>query len=300
MSRALLLAPLLAFGWLAAGCHPQITESSVEEIRRPGAGTLFVELDRGSLEISEHLGTEVEVEVRRSAQGLSPESARAALEALLVEVVRDDGALRITGRVASDGVWRPGERLRLRLRIGVPQGTAVHARTAAGTIGLRGLTGPTRAMTGSGRIRAASLRSPADGAPIRLRSADGRIEGEDLEGRIRAETGDGRIRLSGRLDEVTAVSADGRIEVKVVGAGAAPRGEWFLHAASGSVRLTLPRTVDAGLSVIGSGEPETEPGILEWERHGSMAFAEVGDGPGARIRLRSDDGSARIRIGAGR
>lgn len=285
-----------------SGCHPQVEETSEETLRRPGAETLIVRLDRGSLGISEHAGSEVEIEVRRSARALSRETARSGLEALLVEAVPEaaSGALVVRSRVASAGVWRPGERLALRLRIAVPGGMAVDARTASGRIDLRGLTGPVRATTGSGRIRAVSLRPAAgeDAGPIRLRTADGRIEGEDLEGRVRAETGDGRIRLEGRLREVTAVSADGRIEVDA-GAAAVPLGgDWLLRTANGRVRLTLPRSANAELSMPAADEPEGgESSALRWERRGPLAFATLGAGPGARIRLRTDDGSARVRIG---
>lgn len=207
-------------------------------------------------------------------------------------------ALLIAGRVGTAGVWRPGERLGLRLEVGVPGGTPVHARTGSGRVELHGLTGPTRAETASGRIHASSLRSPGSAEPIRLRTADGRIEGGDLEGRIVAESGDGSIRLRGRLTEVTAVTADGRIEVEA--AGAVPSGDWLLRTASGRVRLRLPASADARLSVLGSGEPESDPGSLVWERLGPIAVAEMGNGSGAGIELRSDDGSARVEIVSGR
>ena len=299
--RRLLLALLLAAGTFGAGCEPQVEEVSFEVIRRSGAEAVVVRLDRGSVRLREHAGAEVEIEVRRSARALSREAARSALEALVVEVGPGEagGALRIIGRVGTAGVWRPGESLGLRVEVGVPGGTPVHARTGSGRIELRGLTGPVRAETASGRIRASSLRSPEDAGPIRLRTADGRIEGEDLEGRIVAESGDGRIRLGGRLTEVTAVTADGRIEVAT--AGAVPSGDWLLRTASGRVRLRLPASAAARLSVLGSGEPESEPRALAWKRQGPISIATMGDGSGAaRIELRSDDGRARVEIVRGR
>lgn len=287
----------LALVLLLAGCEAQVEEVSFETLRRPGADALILRLDRGSVSLVEHAGTEVEIEVHRSARALTRTAARSALEALVVEAERDEAAdeVRITGRVGTAGVWRPGEWLGLRLEVGVPEGTRVHARTGSGRIELRGLTGPTRAETASGRIRASGLRTSA---PIRLRTADGRIEGDDLEGRIRAESGDGRIRLAGRLTEVTAVTADGRIEVET--AGAVLDGDWLLRSADGRVRLRLPASAEARLSVLGRGEPEGESGVLAWERLGPLAVARMGSGAGASIQLRADDGSARVEIVPGR
>ena len=292
---------LIALGAASSACYRQIEETSVETLSRPGAGTLVVRLDRGSLSISEHAGSTMEIEIRRSAWALSPAAAQSALETLIVEAEEDEsaGALVVRGRIAAAGVWRPGERGALRLRIRVPEGAAVDARTASGRIELRGLSGSVRAMTADGRIRAVSLRSPAgeDAEPIRLRSGEGRIEGEDLEGRVRAETGDGRIRLGGRLLEVTALSGDGRIEVDAAASLAPLTGEWLLRTASGRIRLALPQGADAELLVLAAGEPESGPDFA-WERRGPLSVATVGDGPGARIHLRTGDGSARLSLGS--
>lgn len=299
---ALLVLPALS-GVLSGGCLPGPDEASVETIRRPGAPELTVSLDRGSLSIREHLGTEFEIQVRRTAQALSREAARTALRSLVVEFEREEGSdtLAITGRRATAGAYRPWEDLRLRLEIAVPPGTAVSARTAAGRIELLGLTGPTEATTASGRIVANGLRSPpgTNQEPVRLRTADGRIEGEGLEGSFRAVSGDGRIRLSGRLQQVTALSADGRIEVDVRGSGVPPGGEWLLRTGSGPVRLTLPRSTNAVLTAVGRPDSDERSEVSDWQREGPVALATLGDGSGPRIHLRTGDGSVRVRF-AGR
>ena len=237
MTRSLpvLLVLLIVPGALSWGCLPGVDQTSVETIRRPGAPELAVRLDRGSVSVREHLGADFEVEVRRTAEAPSWEAAQAVLEALVVDFERDpdSGALTITGRRATAGTFRPWEELALSLRIAVPPGTAVDARTGSGRIELEGLTGPVRATSASGRIVADDLRSPPGTAsePIRLRTADGRIEGNGLEGRVRAESGDGRIELEGRLEQVTALTTDGRIRIDVRAGGALPAAEWFLRAA---------------------------------------------------------------------
>lgn len=302
-SVPVLLAFLVVPGVFSWGCLPGVDQTSVETIRRPGAPELAIRLDRGSLSIREHPGADIEVEIRRSAQAPSREAARAALEALVVDLERDpdSGALTISGRSATAGAFRPWEELALRLRIAVPAGTAVDARTGSGRIELEGLTGPTRATSASGRIVASDLRSPAGttGEPIRLRTADGRIEGEDLEGNFRVESGEGRIELEGRLQQVTAVTADGRIAIDVRAGGPPPAGEWFLRTASGSVRLTVPRITDAMVTAVGRPTSDDSRDVSDWRREGPMALATLGDGSGARIHLRTGDGSVRLRF-AGR
>lgn len=299
----LLPALLMTPGVFWSGCLPGVDQTSVETIRRPGTPELAIRIDRGSLSVREHLGADIEVEIRRSAQAPSREAARAALDALLVDFERDpdSGALTITGRRATAGAFRPWEELALGLRIAVPAGTAVDARTGSGRIELEGLTGPTRATSASGRIVASDLRSLAGtaGDPIRLRTADGRIEGTDLEGNIRAESGDGRIELHGRLQQVTAVTADGRIEIAVRAGGPSPAGEWFLRTGSGSVRLTLPRSTDAVVTAIGTPASDDRRDFADWERDGPMGIATLGDGSGPRIHLRTGDGSVRVRFAGG-
>lgn len=288
-------------GWW--GCLPGVDQTSVETVRQPGAPELAIRIDRGSLSVREHLGADIEVEIRRAAEAPSWEAARAALEALLVdfELDPDSGVLTITGRSAAAGAFRPWEELALSLRIAVPAGTAVDARTGSGRIELEGLTGPIRATSASGRIVASDLRSPAGTTrePVRLRTADGRIEGNNLEGSFRAESGDGRIALQGRLEQVTAVTADGRIEIDVRPGGPEPAGEWFLRTGSGSVRLTLPRGTDAVMTAVGETTSDDTRDSPDWQSEGPMALAALGDGSGPRIHLRAGDGSVRVRLGGG-
>ncbi|MXX85718.1 MAG: DUF4097 domain-containing protein [Acidobacteria bacterium] len=299
-SVPVLVAVLVAPAVLSWGCLPGVDQTSVETIRQPGAPELAIRLDRGSVVVREHLGAEFEIEVRRTAQAPSRDAARAALEALVVDLERDpdSGALTVTGRSAVAGTFRPWEELALSLRIAVPPGTAIDARTGSGRIELEGLTGPVRATSASGRIAANDLRSPAGttAEPIRLRTAEGRIAAQGLEGSVRAESGDGRIELEGRLREVNAVTNDGRIEVDVRAGGPAPAGEWFLRTGSGSVRLTLPRLTDAVVTAVGRPDADDSRDFSDWRREGPMALGTLGDGTGPRIHLRTGDGSVRVRF----
>ena len=298
-SVPVLVAVLVAGVW-SWGCLPGVDETSVETIRRPGAPEVAIRLDRGSVIVREHLGAEFEIEVWRTAQAPSREAARAALEALVVDFERDpdSGVLTVTGRSATAGTFRPWEELALSLRIAVPPGTAVDARTGSGRIELEGLTGPVRATSASGRIAANDLRSPSGrvAEPIRLRTADGRIAAQGLEGSVRAESGDGRIELEGRLREVTAVTGDGRIEIDVRGGGPPPAGEWFLRTGSGPVRLTLPRITGAVVTAVGRPDSDDSRDFSDWRREGPLALGTLGDGSGPRIHLRTGDGSVRVRF----
>lgn len=300
MRRFVVLAIVVlpgVFGW---GCLPGVDQTSEETIRHPEAPELVIRIDRGSLSIREHLGTDIEVVVRRAAEAPSREAAQAALEAILVDFERDpdSGALTIIGRNATAGVFRPWEELVLSLRIAVPPGTAVDARTGSGRIELEGLTGPTRATSASGRIVASDLRSPigAIREPIRLRTADGRILGKGLEGSVVAQSGEGRIELHGQLEQVTALTADGRIDIDVREGGPSPSGEWFLRTGSGSVRLTLPRRTDAVLTAVGRPTSDDDRDFADWQQEGPMALATLGDGSGPRIHLRTADDSVRVRF----
>ncbi len=308
------LLPILVLSAGACVTPNQIRESTTETLRETGAAALSVEVERGSVAVSGHAGSEVEIEVERNAHGWSREAARSSLAALRVEVRRDEGSgrVRVRARSANAGLFRPGESHSVRLSIRAPAGIPVEVRTADGRIELTGLTGPVTATSGDGRITASGLGPtgngdggndgrPGEAAPIQLRSADGRITGEDLRGAVVAETADGRITLGGRLTEVTAVTANGDLRVDASDAGAAPTGIWRLATDDGDVRLELPETANATLSVIAARLRGRDRGDLDWERRGVTRVARVGspdpDGAeGALILIRADD-EARVFLG---
>lgn len=288
------LAAALALG----SCGSRVEEESRETLRETGASALSVELDRGTVEVVGHAGSEVEIEVHRAAHGWSREAARSSLDAMLVEARLDPatGELTVRGRTANAGLYRPGESRSLRLQVRAPAGLPLEVRTGDGRIELEGLSGAVRAMTADGRIRASSLGAGGDGPPARLRTASGRITADDLEGAVVAETGRGRIRIEGRLTEVTAVSGSGNIVVDATGAGSAPRGVWRLRAGDGDVRLRLPEAASASLSVVADRWTTGERDTLAWRRRGVARAAELGDGAGARILVRADD-EAEVSVG---
>lgn len=310
------LLPGLVLAASAACVTPtQVRESSAETLREADAAALSVEVERGSVAVVGHAGSEIEIEAERNAHGWSREAARSALAALIVAVRRDDrtGRVRVTSRSANAGLFRPGESHSVRLSIRAPAGIPVEVRTADGRIELTGLTGPVTATSGDGRITASRLGPTVDGngnglggrpgeaAPIQLRTADGRITGEDLRGAVVAETADGRITLGGRLTEVTAVTADGDLRVDAADAGAAPTGIWRLATEDGDLRLELPETANATLSVLAAGLRGRDRDDLDWERRGVTRVARVGnpgsvEAEGALILIHADD-EARIFLG---
>ena len=313
LPAALLWAVALAAG--ACVTPTQVRESTTETRRAADAAALSVEVERGSVAVVGHAGSEVEIEAERNAHGWSREAARSALAALIVAVRRDDrsGRVRVTSRSANAGLFRPGESHSVRLSIRAPAGIPVEVRTAAGRIELTGLTGPVTATSGDGRITASGLGPTVDGngnglggrpgaaAPIQLRTADGRITGEDLRGAVVAETADGRITLGGRLTEVTAVTASGDLRVDASDAGAAPTGIWRLATEDGDLRLELPETANATLSVLAARLRGRDRDDLDWERRGVTRVARVGnpgsvEAEGALILIHADD-EARIFLG---
>lgn len=289
-----LAAAALAFG----SCGSRVEEESRETLRESGASALSVELDRGSVEVVGHAGSEVEIEVHRAAWGWSREAARSSLDAMLVEARRDPatGGLTVRGRAANAGLYRPGESRSLRLEIRAPAAIPLEVRTGDGRIELEGLDGPVRAMTADGRIRASNLAAGEDGPRARLRTGSGRITADDLEGAVVAETGRGRIRLEGRLTEVTAVSGSGNIAVDATEAGSALRGVWRLQAGDGDVRLRLPEAASASLSVVADRWTIEERDRIAWRRRGIARVAELGGGAGARILVRADE-EAEVSVG---
>src|SRR5437773_2389668 len=178
------------------------------------------------------------------------------------------------------------------------QGTSgvIRVRTGGGSVHAHDLQGQIAMKTGGGRIEADNLQGLID-----LRTGGGRIEAENLQGQINLHTGGSPVILENTRGQLTAETGGGRIEVSQ----AALSGESSLKTGGGSI------TFDGSLDALGGYKFQTGGGKINLRLPGDAAFSldaktgggtihnafggnEVGNGPHARLKLRTGGGGIRI------
>ena len=268
------------------------------EIRIPADSEVRVDIEiiAGSIEI------EVwdKLEVRLRSRGV-PVAA--------LDIESDTDWVSVRG---SRGRWLPipisGEEIDL--RIDVPKGCNIRAKTIRGSIEARGVEGRISLHVANGEI-------DVEGAPSEayLETVTGDIEFEGKASRVDARTVNGAIELSGVAGEVVASAMNGSIEVRAdvieradlralsgsidLEAELAPGARINCKTISGGITLELPTDTSAVFDVQSfSGRVRNEFGALDISsargRPGQRREFEAGDGNG-RVTIDTFSGSVEIR-----
>jgi hypothetical protein len=261
----------------------------------PG-GTLWIDLDFGSVLVESHDTNEVKIEAR--AEGWDPDQ-------VWFSVSREENDVLLDGEVER---WLPslvfGRRISVRVR--VPRRYSVDIRTRGGRIRLREIGGRVAAETRGGSIEL----KESDG-PALLRTAGGHVEAEKVRGNLRMRTSGGRIEADEVCGEVEARTSGGRIALRAVAGPveahtsggsisvaftSAPAGS--LATSGGSIDVQFPRGGGASLDARTSGGRVHVDHPIELREKGSKSHV-VGDvqGGGELLRLRTSGGSIRVHEG---
>ena len=217
----------------------------------PEGGTLYIDLDRGNVEVTSH--DLPEVRVVASGRGWSAGMCH-------FTVIRQGRDVQLDGDI--DG-WLAGWLfpMRVQVRAWVPRRYSVEITSRGGSIRVSEIGGSVAAQTGGGRIE---LRR-VDGAVL-LRTSGGRIHAEEVNGDVSARTSGGRIDLAYVNGDVEARTSGGGIEVlgaagavdaKTSGGGIVasfvddPAGR--LETSGGSIEVTFPEDASADLDAKSSG-----------------------------------------------
>jgi DUF4097 and DUF4098 domain-containing protein YvlB len=202
---------------------------------RAGTGELSIDVGaNGSIRVEGYEGSDVRVTAQVLARAGNAQAARDLAEA--VEIHARDGALRATGRrTTGQNSWS------VNVRVQVPTGTAVTARTTNGAINVR--------ATHAGAV---------------VRTTNGSIDLADVAGRIDARSTNGSIRATvspaGQIpDGVQLRTTNGAIHLALPETASA---RLELSTTNGSITTDLPVSVQGRVNrrqlsgLIGSGGPE--------------------------------------------
>jgi hypothetical protein len=202
---------------------------------RAATGDLSIDVGaNGSIRVEGYDGTDVRVTAQVLARAGSAQAARELAEA--VEIHARNGELRATGRrTTGQNSWS------VSVRVQVPTGTAVTARTTNGAVNVRSTHGSVAVLTTNGSIDLADVA--------------GRIDARSTNGSIRAT-----VSSAGHIaDGVQLRTTNGAIHLALPETASA---RLELSTTNGSITTDLPISVQGRVNrrqlsgVIGSGGPE--------------------------------------------
>jgi DUF4097 and DUF4098 domain-containing protein YvlB len=196
---------------LLAGTLALADESTLERSFSFGGGQLFIDTDRGHVEVRTGSGSDVHVRVSVS---------RGDLADYLELSFDESNGLRIEGRKVRGG--RDGG---VRFEIEAPRAMDLRVRTDGGHVEIDDVDGEVILETGGGHISFEDV-----GGPLEVETGGGHIRGGSIKGTAALRTGGGHIEIGDADDDVEINTSGGHISVGEV------NGELFAKSSGGHIR----------------------------------------------------------------
>ena len=292
---------------------------------QPG-GTVVVDVDFGSIDISTNSTGEVVVDVWRKIGRKKKADEAAFLRDNPVEFTQDGNTVTIRSRGKSNRSWSFSGRNQneAKYTITTPAQFNAQLKTGGGSMSVADLTGEVRAHTGGGGLTFARLHGPLDGE-----TGGGNIKARASEGTLNLRTGGGGIEVTGSSGSLDGKTGGGSVTVKefqgparvATGGGGLTiedmQGALEASTGGGSINAVLPfelsdtvnlSTGGGGISV---GVPKTAAFNLDAKTSGGgvatdLPVTVVGklehgrlqgpvNGGGKTVRLRSSGGSIHLK-----
>jgi len=207
---------------------------------QPG-GTVVVEVDFGSIDISTNGTSEVVVDVWRKIGRRKKADEEAFLRDNPVEFAQEGNTLTIQSHGKSKWSWSVSGRNQNEAKYTISVPAQFNARLKSGGGGVRvvDLTGDVKAHTGGGGLSFARLHGALDGE-----TGGGGVNASDCEGALNFRTGGGGIEVTGGSGSLDGTTGGGSISVRKF-QGAA-------HVTTGGGGLTI-ENVDGGVDASTGG-----------------------------------------------
>ena len=264
-----------------------------ETVPVKAGGRLFINADRGSIDVRSHDLSEVRIEAE--AHGWRAGLVTFWLEGNDNDVYVDASIDRFLPRLFGAA--------HISIRAWVPRSYSLDAETGGGRVQIEGIQGQVVAHSHGGRLRVCRIRGP-----LVLRTAGGDVGIEDVEGDVRARTSGGHLEMTGIRGDVEARSSGGRVDVRAID------GQLDLRTSGGSVHASFVAEACGRLETSGGGIdvafPEDAHVDLDAKTAGGSVFLEhdldeitrrsntvIGrsNGGGLPLRVRSSGGPIYIR-----
>lgn len=238
----LLTAAVFTAGMLAitpsarADAEDKVTKSFTAA---PG-GQLFVELDRGSIEIRTAEAGSVDIEITRKAGG-SRSQAEKILADHIVTLTQTDRGIQVRAEYQGPKNWRwfgGSPQLQVQCVITVPRQFDVDLKTAGGSVNVTSLTGKLQANTAGGSLRFENIEGPIAG-----HTSGGSITIHTAKGKVNVKTSGGTVNLKAIEGDVNAHTSGGSIRAENL------TGQSVVKTSGGSIQVVdIKGAIEAGTS----------------------------------------------------
>ena len=259
---------------------------------RPG-GTLYLDIDRGTIAVESSGENAVYVELDREVSGANDEEEKQVLELHEYDVSQDGNNVVIESRF-DDGesrFWSRGGRkrnFRLKVTIRVPDSYNIDFESGAGNVAISDLEGEVVGRTGAGNVIIGRIEGPVD-----VSSGAGNIEIQSVMGFVDARSGAGNITIEEVAGEISAHTGAGNVVATVT---RQPRDDSELNSGAGNVTVYLAEnigvTVDAHSSL---GSASCEFDLVVKGKWMSKSFGGRINGGGPALTLHSGVGNVALR-----
>ncbi|MEM1094045.1 MAG: hypothetical protein AAGJ10_05540 [Bacteroidota bacterium] len=256
-------------------------------------GTLYVDMDHGNMDIDVVRGEEVRIEVERRVEGrYSRSEAEDVLRHHELDLVQRGDDVVVESRFDNDkGFWgRRTERnkLRIQVRVSVPDRYNVQFTTGAGNVGIVDVNGDIEGRTGAGNITVSDTVGE-----LEINTGAGNISVRDVEGEAEVRTGAGNISLDGSLGEVEASSGAGNVDAHLTGRLG---GDSSFTSGAGNVTVYIDDSVGAYVDAVAAmGSASTDFNLRVEGKWMKKSFEGEINGGGPEIYMRAGVGNVTLR-----
>ncbi len=263
---------------------------------QPG-GTLVLDSDRGSIEVSSGGMDQVRIDIERDIRAANSEDAKRILNELNLNVRQEGNNVYIMARYPDNRFnFGIGRRLNLRFVILVPDKYNLDLKTGGGSIKVNDLQGTVQARTSGGSLHfghiSGSINGHTSGGSINLVGGSGPVEVETsggsirlgkVEGPVEAHTSGGGITVEEVRGRIRASTSGGSIEATIT---SQPEGDCELSTSGGSIRAHLDKGLNLDL------EAKTSGGSV----HTNIPVTIKGDISRNRLDARMNQGGPKLRL----
>lgn len=237
LTAAVFTAAFLAF---TSGVRADMEDKVTKSFTAAPGGQLFVELDRGSIEIRTAEVGSVDIEISRKAGG-SRSQAEKILADHIVTLTQTDKGVQVRAEYQGPRTrrWFGGSpQLQVQCVMTVPRQFDVELRTAGGSVSVTGLTGKVQANTAGGSLKFENIEGPISG-----HTSGGSITVHTAKGKVNVKTSGGTVNLKAIEGDVNAHTSGGSIRAESL------TGQAVVKTSGGSIQVVeIKGAIEAGTS----------------------------------------------------
>jgi hypothetical protein len=295
MRRSLLILALMIPFVARAGSVGTGGEDTIKKsFNVRSGGTLYLDIDRGNVEIETSDDEMVHVVMERNFKGRKESGIKALLENHEWTIDQDGNDIVVESRYRDeDEGWsfrrhRNRNSFRLKITIILPHEYNIDFQTGAGNVGIDDLDGEIVGTTGAGNLTIGDV-----GGPVDLTSGSGNIDVSSIQGSISVRSGAGNIDIGEIFGRIVASTGAGDI---IATLSEQPDRDSELRSGAGNVTVYLSDDiavdVDASASV---GSADSDFGLRVRGKWMSKSFSGRVNGGGPALSLHTGVGNVSLK-----